>query len=368
MGLLSGTSADAVEAALCRISGTGERVKLELVAHRSVPFEPELAARILGAETIRDACELNALIAEAFAEAALEVIDHANLEPDDVDVIGSHGQTLAHYPRALSANPSSLQVGDGALIAERTGIPVVCDFRTRDMAVGGEGAPLVPYFDWAVLRSRDGIRRAFQNLGGIANVSVVGQRLEDTLAFDTGPANMILDALSRRATGGRLSCDLDGTLSRQGQVIPELLTELLQHPFLAREPPKSAGRESFGPVLVDALWARFASRPMDLIATAAAYTVEATARAYQQWILPRGPLEAVYLSGGGSRNPTLRDGLARKVAPLPVRSVSDLGFPEEAKEAGCFALLAHECLAGTPQNVPAATGAGKRVVLGKMVP
>lgn len=297
VGLLSGTSVDAVEAALCRIEGTGAEVRLELLAHVSHPFAPEFVQRVLGANDARTLCELNFELGERFAEAALAVIARAGLHPRDVDVIGSHGQTVAHLPSSLSTTPSTLQLGEAAVIAERTGIPVVSDFRTRDVAAGGQGAPLVPYLDWAVFR-RLGVTRALQNIGGIANVSVVSERLEDTLAFDTGPGNMVLDGLARRATRGELRCDLNGALSLRGEVIPELLEELLAHPFLALPPPRSAGREGFGEALVSRLWERYgATRPHDVIATALAFTVEATTRAYETWVLPRFTLEAVYASG-----------------------------------------------------------------------
>lgn len=369
VGLLSGTSVDAVEAVLCRIEGTGPEVRITLLAHVSRPFAPEFTRRVLAANDARALCELNFSLGEHFAGAALEVIARAGLLPGDVDVIGSHGQTVAHFPASLSETPSTLQLGEPAVIAERTGLPVVSDFRTRDVATGGEGAPLVPYLDWALFR-KPGVARALQNLGGIGNVSVVSERLEDTIAFDTGPGNMVMDGLARRLTGGRLQCDLDGSLSRQGQVIPELLAELLTHPFLALTPPRSAGREGFGDALVERLWKHHgASRPHDVMATAVAFTVEATARAYERWLLPRFTLEAVYVSGGGTRNPVLMERLTERLAPLPVRSLDVLGLlPEGAKEAVCFALLANEHLSGTPANVPSATGAKRRVVLGKLTP
>jgi anhydro-N-acetylmuramic acid kinase len=368
IGLLSGTSVDAAEAALCRIRGSGSTLALQLVAHVSVPFDPALTERVLALNDPRDVCALDFELGERFAEAALAVVERAGFRPEDVDVIGSHGQTVAHLPPFGSRRGSTLQIGEAGVIAERTGIPVVCDFRVRDVAVGGQGAPLVPYFDWAVLRA-PGRHRALQNLGGIGNVSIVGDRLEDTLAFDTGPANMVLDGLARRASAGKLAFDRDGALSGQGSVLPGLLEELLCHPFLARSPPRSAGRDEFGDALIEELWARFGNHPYDLMATAAAFTVEATARAYETFVLPRFPdLDGVWVSGGGSRNPALMNGLRKRLAPLPVDSLSRLGFPEEAREAACFALLASECLSGVPQNVPAATGASRAVVLGKMVP
>jgi anhydro-N-acetylmuramic acid kinase len=370
VGLISGTSVDAVEAVLCRVEGTGERVKLELVAHATSPIEPELAARLLAADHAAELCELGFLLGERFADAALAVIRRAGHSPEDVDVIGSHGQTVAHRPRSLSpppAVPSTLQIGESSVIAERTGIPTASDFRTRDMAAGGEGAPLVPYLDWAAFR-KPGARRALQNLGGIGNLSVVSDRLEDTVAFDTGPGNMVMDALARRMSGGALRCDLDGALARQGRVIPELLEELLRHPFLAAPPPKSAGREEFGEGFTAPLWDRWRDRPHDLIATATALTVEATARAYERWVLPGGPLDGVFVSGGGSRNPLLMDGLRRRLAPVRVDVLDALGFPEAAKEAACFALLASELLSGTPASVPSATGSKRSAILGKLTP
>ncbi|RKH16103.1 anhydro-N-acetylmuramic acid kinase [Corallococcus sp. CA041A] len=371
VGVLSGTSVDAADAALCRVDGTGADVKLQLLAHVSHPFTPDLVARVLGPQDARSLCALNFELGERFAEAVLAVIARAGVKREDVHVVGSHGQTMAHLPSDLSAIASTLQIGEAAVIAERTGLPVVSDFRTRDMAVGGQGAPLVPYLDWAVFRNRERpeVTRAFLNLGGIANISVVGEHVDDTLAFDTGPANMVLDGLARRVTKGRLACDRDGSLSSQGQVIPALLEELLAHPFLARPPPRSAGREGFGEPLVDRLWAAAPERPHDLMATARAFTVEATARAFDTWVRPRFPrLEAVYVSGGGTRNPVLMADLRARLAPVPLERLDVLGFPEEAKEAALFALLAAEHRAGTPANVRPATGAGRRVVLGKLTP
>ena len=368
VGLISGTSVDAVEAVLCKIEGTGDTVQLKLLAHVSRPFPPEFIQRVLKPHDARTLCELNFELGERFAEAAQAVIARAGLRPGDVDVIGSHGQTVAHLPSSLSTTPSTLQLGEASVIAERTGIPVVSDFRTRDMAAGGQGAPLVPYFDWAVFR-KPGTVRAFQNIGGIANVSVVGDRLEEVLAFDTGPGNMILDGLARRITGGRLQCDLDGQLSRKGTIIPELLAELLAHPFFTLPPPRSAGREGFGEALVSFLWDQASGRPDDLMMTAVEFTVEATVRAYEAYVLPRfKSLEAVYVSGGGSRNPMLMGRLRARLGGLPVRTLDELGFPEGAKEAACFALLAAEHLVGTPANVPSATGARRQVVLGKLTP
>ncbi|MCK8496447.1 anhydro-N-acetylmuramic acid kinase [Myxococcus fulvus] len=368
IGLLSGTSADAVEAALCEVTGTGGGARLRLLSHVSAPFPPDVVARMLGPQDSHSLSRLDFELGEYFARAALQVMEQAGVARSDVAAIGSHGQTMAHHPPGTTEVPSTLQIGEPSVIAELTGLPVVSDFRTRDVAAGGHGAPLVPYFDWVAFRGLQA-PRALQNLGGIANVSVVGPRLDDTFAFDTGPGNMVLDGLARRATHNRLACDLDGTLSGQGRVIPELLEELLTDDFLARPPPKSTGRERYGDALVERLWTIHPDRANDLLATALELTVESTARAYETWVFPRAPdLEAMYVSGGGTRNPRLMARLEARLAPLPVRRLDSLGFPEGAKEAALFALLAAEYLVGTPANVPSATGAKRRVVLGKLTP
>lgn len=364
LGLMSGTSADGIDAALCDIAGTGPRARVRLVASAHARFRPELRRRILEARELAEISKLNFELGERFAAAALRLMERAKVSAAELDIIGSHGQTVAHLPTDRPA--STLQIGESSVIAERTGVPTLSDFRTRDVAAGGEGAPLVPYGDWVLFRL-PGHRRALQNLGGIANVTVVGDALADTLAFDTGPGNMLLDALATRATGGTLDCDRDGRLSARGRVIEPLLSELLDHPFLRRPPPRSTGREEFGESLSAPLWRRFHRRPFDLVATAAAFTVEATARAYERWVLRAGALEGVYVSGGGSRNPTLMRGLARRLSPTPVHRLDALGFPEGAKEAACFALLASEWLAGTAQSVPSATGARHPTILGKLV-
>jgi anhydro-N-acetylmuramic acid kinase len=359
VGLISGTSVDAIEAVVCRIKGTGASSELRLLSHVSAHYPTALSKRIIGLSTVRDLCALNFELGERFANAALQAIKVAEVKR--VDLIGSHGQTVAHLPG------STLQIAEASVIAERTGTPVVSDFRTRDVAVGGEGAPLVPYADWVLFR-KPRATRALQNIGGIANVSVVSDRIEDTIAFDTGPGNMLIDAITKLATRERQSFDEDAVLALQGRIMPGVLRELLKHPFLHKKPPRSAGRDQFGETLCLKLWRRFKGRPNDLLATLTAYTIEATVRAYERFVLPVRKLEGVYLSGGGSRNPFIVEGLTRRLHPIPVRSLDALGFPEGAKEAACFALLANEWLMGTPQNVPSATGAKARVILGKLVP
>ena len=219
VGLISGTSVDAIEAVVCRIAGTGASVALELLSHVTLPFTPSIVRRVLTADSARALCALNFVLGELFAEAALTAIALADLKPSQVDVIGSHGQTVAHLRGA------TMQLGEAAVIAERTGIDVVSDFRTGDVAAGGEGAPLVPYADWVLFRKADQMR-ALQNIGSIANVSVVSAKLKDTLAFDTGPGNMLLDAVVRKLTRGRMGFDRDGKLAQKGQVLVPLLKRL----------------------------------------------------------------------------------------------------------------------------------------------
>lgn len=365
VGLLSGTSVDAAEAVVCRIRGSGGSARLRLLSHVSVPFPEALIQRILGAQRAEDICQLNFELGEAFAAAAKKALRRARLTPGKVDLIGSHGQTLAHLPRGVGRIPSTLQVGEASVIAQRTGIPTVSDFRVADMAAGGEGAPLVPYADWVMFR-KPGAWRGLLNVGGIANLSVVGSRLEDTLAFDTGPGNMMLDVVTRRITRGAMAYDKDGQLAARGKVDPTLLAALLRHPFLRKKPPKSTGREMFGEAFVEPLWKKHGRAPLNLLATLTAFTVESIARAFETSVFPTRPIEALYVSGGGARNPLLLGGLHRRLSPLPVKTLDTLGFPEGAKEAACFALLASEWLSGQPQNVPVVTGAKRPVVLGKL--
>ena len=365
VGVLSGTSADGIDAALCRIEGTGAAVKLSLIRHATYPLPREVSTRVLAEHHAADLAELHFLLGELFAMAAEKVVTEAGMRLSEIDLVASHGQTIAHQPPP-SQTVSTLQLGEPAIIAQRTGILTISSFRARDMAVGGQGAPLVPYADWVLFR-KPGTTRALLNLGGIANVSVVSDQLSDTLAFDTGPSNMLMDALARRASQGKLRCDQDGVFSSKGKPIAELLEALLAHPYLAQKPPKSTGRELFGDVLAQPLWNRHQTRPEDLLATALAFTVESIARAVEAHVLPRRP-EALYVSGGGSRHPGVMAALRARLAPLPLHPLDVLGFPEAAKEAACFALLGNEFICGTPANVPSATGAREPVILGQLTP
>jgi anhydro-N-acetylmuramic acid kinase len=371
VGLMSGTSVDGIDAALVEIEGAGPGAGVHLLAFRTYPFAPDLRDRIhsaFGPGSTREVCELNFLLGEAFAQAVLRVIAEAGLEPREVDLVGSPGQTVYHIPKSAAGVNSTLQVGEAAVIAERTGLPVVCDFRTRDIAAGGEGAPLVPYADF-VLFSQSGRVRALQNIGGIANVTVLPGTLEEVFAFDTGPGNMVIDHIARAVVADDSACDRDGMLSALGKPDEALLARLLEHPYLKLPPPKSTGREMFGRAYSeDLVRSHDPLGLLDLLATAVRFTADSIWRAYCDFVFPRYKVDEVIVSGGGVHNKTLMARLRALFAPVPVLTLEDLGLSSDAKEAVAFAILANETIAGNAGNVPSATGALRPVVLGKIVP
>ena len=365
IGLLSGTSADGTDAALCEIGGSGESTELHVLAFALVPFSRALRERIfrLGQADNSELADIDVLLGEAFADAAIEACRIAGVALADVDLIGSHGQTAVHHPRSAGQVGATLQIGEAAVIAERTGKPVISDFRVRDVAAGGEGAPLVPLVDYLLFR-RPGQRRALQNIGGIANVTLVSDRLDDLVAFDNGPGNMPLDTVARSASAGSEAFDRDGARAARGAIDPGLLTELHRHPYLSQPLPKSTGRETFGRSFVYPLLTRFEGHLDDLLATLTRFTAEAIARSYHE-MLPAMPDE-VFVSGGGALNPTMMRHLAELLAPIPVTTSATLGVDPEAKEAIAFAVLANQTLFGEPGNIPAVTGAAGPRVLGKI--
>lgn len=374
---MSGTSADGIDAVVANISGDGRRLRVRLIAHTYQQFPPKLRRRVLSAAlhgTVAEICELNFILGEHFAHAALSAIRKAKLKPGDIAAIGSHGQTIHHLPAAVT--PSTLQIGEPCVIAERTGITTIADFRTRDMAAGGQGAPLVPFADWAMF-THPRRPRIVQNLGGIGNLTFLpaAATLNDVIAFDTGPANMVVDALVSKLTRGRLAFDRDGKMAARGKVSERLLAECLKHPFIKRRPPKTTGREEFGETFVRWLLSRVRKLKLsdaDLVATATDFTAATIADAYSRFILPKlGAHELerlqIILGGGGVRNPTLTRMLLGRINAGTLVTHEDFGMDSSAKEALAFAILAHQTLARHPGNVPSATGAGRAVVLGKIV-
>ena len=378
VGLMTGTSADGLDAALVRVRGHGLEARPELVAYRETPMEEALRREILtlaGAETLAPErlMRLDAALGERYAAAVTELLAERSLDPGAIDAIGCHGQTLRHLPREAGGGEAlSLQVGSAAVLAERTGIAVVSGFRQRDTAAGGEGAPLVPMADWWLFRSPEETR-VLLNLGGIGNVTYLGRKAaaSDVVAFDTGPANALLDGLVRLQSDGALRHDEGGAIAATGAVSEALLTELLADPFFTQPPPRSTGRERFGEHYAEqvrALGVGMGLSEEDVLATGVELIAASVHHAVERFLEPRGGVEAVFVSGGGARNATLMKALERRFARVPVRALDTLGIPGEAKEALAFALLAHLTLSGVPGNVPSATGATHGVVLGTVTP
>ncbi len=382
IGLSSGTSCDGIDAALVSIRGRGDEVAVELLSFKCVPYEPSLRARALRASS-SDAPELTRLnfdIGEAFAAAALELVAGSGRSISDVHLTGSHGQTVYHDPPEAGRSGATLQLGEADVIARRTGVTTVADFRTADVAAGGSGAPLVPLVDWLLFR-KAAEAQVFLNVGGIANLTLVTERLDDVRAFDTGPGNALVDEIVRAATGRDDAVDDDGRLALNGTVDTRAVDEFLKHPYFASSPPKSTGKETFGREAAGRLAGLV--RPgsdiralddaglADLLATA----VSVTARSVRDALafLPGEPLlSRVVVSGGGIKNRALMKELAALLAPCPVMTLDDprvgrgVLMDPDAKEAVAFAVLADRAVAGLPGNVPAVTGASRPAVLGKV--
>ncbi|MCD6304454.1 MAG: anhydro-N-acetylmuramic acid kinase [Planctomycetes bacterium] len=373
---MSGTSCDGVDAAVVDVTG---RANVNVLAFKTYPYAPSLRRRILdvcrsGAVDVALLCRLDFVLGEVFAEAVIRLAEEANLPLRSIDLVGSHGQTVRHEPRRRRigrwAVRGTLQLGEPSVIAERTGITTVADFRPRDIAAGGQGAPLTPYVDYLLLADRRR-SRAVLNIGGIANVTYLPAACGpgDVVAFDTGPGNMVLDRLAELATGGRMRFDRDGRLAAAGRLDEGLLRRLLRHPYFRRRPPKSTGREQFGWDYAEALRRDAQKRGLgdaDILATATALTAESAARACRR-LLPGMPQEVI-LAGGGAKNPTLVRMLAERLAPAAVYDCGRFGIDPDAREAVAFAVLAVETARGRCGNLPAATGASRGVVLGKIVP
>ena len=386
IGLISGTSADGIDAAIADIDGSPAAPRINQLAFKTIPWPDAERACIFhlfsNAATPADVCRANFTLAEQFAAAAMTIIEYAGLTPTDVDLIASHGQTIWHDVDHAGVVTSTLQIGDSSVIAARTDITTVGNFRTADVAVGGQGAPMVSTFDWLLLRPPANLNgivggwRAVQNIGGIGNVTFLPPVDVDAepLAFDTGPGNVLIDRAVSQMTNGRLQYDVDGHIAATGQIHTDLLEEWLAHPYFQLPPPKTTGRELFSIQLADD-WSTIARKrgldDADFIATLTELTAASISNAYDCYA--PGPLAQVVIGGGGARNPIIMARLHHQInqgAPhfTEVTNHAILGIDGKAKEALAFALLAYLTIRGHPGNVPVCTGAGKAQMLGQIAP
>jgi anhydro-N-acetylmuramic acid kinase len=424
MGLMSGTSADGIDVAVARVEGTPPGLKSELMAHATIPMNPRVRKEVLriaegGACTAGQISQLNFRLGEEFAGAAIAACKRFEVAPNRIELIGSHGQTIFHQGQAVDflgeKTASTLQLGEGAVIAARTGLPTVSDFRAADVAAGGQGAPLVPYVDWLWYKDAK-MSRVSLNLGGIGNITVIpagngsdgsqvtvkgamyrgGEEKErpstgdqkhvkeyprtqtrvsvlqgtrGVTAFDTGPGNMVIDALVAHFTQGRKRFDEDARMARTGRSFPALLEEFQDDPYLKRPPPKSTGREYYGREYVKKVlvWGKkHKAQPEDLVRAATIFTALSVVDALSRFVLPKSRIDQLIVSGGGAHNPLIMAQLEAALAPINVVPSSRLGVPEDAKEAYAFAVLAYETWHRRAGNLPSATGARRGAVLGKI--
>ncbi len=376
VGIMSGTSLDGIDVAVVNIEGRGWRTRVRLEAFQTTPYPRAVREAILGVSNARthtaEIARLHFLLGGLYGEAVRDLCRAAAIPLSSLGLIACHGQTIFHEGepvRYLGRRvASTLQIGEASVIAETTGVPVVSDFRPRDVAVGGRGAPLVPFVDYLLFRHPRRGRIAL-NIGGIANITAIppGAGPEKVIAFDTGPGNMVIDALVSRHTGGRLKFDRGGRLARRGRVDRALLDELLADPYYRRKPPKTAGREQFGCEFAERLIAAALPLP-DLIATATVLTAAAVACGIRRFVVPAMPATELIVSGGGAHNPEILNYLAALLPGTAIATSAEYGIGIDAKEAIAFAVLGYETWFRRPANLPSATGARRTVVLGKIVP
>jgi len=376
VGLMCGTSGDGVSAALVETEGYGSSRRVRMLAHAVCPYPDDLRQRLFRLFpphqfSAEELAFLHRDVGELLAEAALEIIRRGGHTPVDVTAIAMQGPTVFHGPPSVDRIGVHMEIGEAAIVAEQTGSTVVSDLRPSDVAAGGHGAPLSAYADY-VLFVDPARGRAIQNIGGIANVTFVpaAAPLKSVLSFDTGPGNMVIDGVVQQLTNGQGLFDEDGRRAAQGSIHGGLLTELMQHPYLAKHPPKTTGREDFGePFVIYALErARALKIPQDdIVTTVTAYTAECIRLHYARELVPRGRIDEMIIYGGGAHNKTLLRMIQERLAPIRVRLHEEFGIPGDAREAVTWAILGDETLAGNAGNVPSASGARHRVVLGKIV-
>ena len=381
VGLMSGTSVDGIDAALVELSGEHDAPSVRLLAFEDRPFPDAVRSGIFELfdpvkATVDKLGRMSYALGELYAEAALSVIREAGLSPSEVDAVASHGQTIWHSPDEVQFCGQSarctVQIGEGAVIAQRTGLVTVSDFRVADLAAGGQGAPLVPFPEYLLYR-RENESILLQNIGGIGNMTVMpaGATPDRVFAFDTGPGNMIIDAVAGAISGGRLKCDLNGDIAARGHVDQELLSRLQEDEYYAQKPPKTTGRERFGTQYAQRILDARAQHPIsdeDLLATVTRLTAWSIADAYKRFVMPVCVASELIVGGGGSYNKTLLKYLSEEFAPcgVSVRTQEDLGFNSDAKEAVAFALMTDCCAMGEANVLPSVTGASVASVMGKI--
>ncbi|MCP4639985.1 MAG: anhydro-N-acetylmuramic acid kinase [bacterium] len=369
VALACGRSCSAIDAALVRIKGSGASLHLKLIKFERFPFGPGLRNRLLtGRRTARELALLNFELGEKMAEAAQEMNKAAHEELLEVDFIAAQGHCVAHVPpRGPEGRVGSLEIGEAAVIAERTELPVVSDFSVRDLAAGGQGNPLVTYADWALF-AREDRTVACLHLGNVASLCVIPPHFEEILAFDVGPANLIIDGATQILTSGSQEMDVKGRSAAKGVVIDEFLEYLLDHYYFNRVPPKSTGREDFGPdvYLRDAITGRKNQNLEDLVATVTAAVGYSIGRAYSRFVKPHYDVSRLIVSGGGVANRTLMKHIRKAFPDIVVRSSSEYGLPCDAFDACAIGILGSETVSAKPSNVPHASGARHPAVLGKV--
>lgn len=374
VGLMSGTSLDGIDAALVEIDNFGKKTKIKLIEFitTSIPLDVKDEIKRACSEeqsSVDLICSLNFKLGYLFAEATKNVCNKAGITLENLDFIASHGQTIYHLPKSRdSFIPSTLQIGEPAIIAYETGVKVVSNFRVMDMASGGEGAPLVPYSEYIIYGS-DEENIALQNIGGIGNVTVIpkGGEINSIFAFDTGPGNMIIDEVCQRLF--KLNYDEDGKIAANGEIQNDILDDLMSHSYINAFPPKTTGREEFGQQFVDELLKKYNNKkPEDILSTVTMFTAKSIAVNYKNFIMNKVNLNKVIIGGGGAHNKTLLSYLKNELPNVSIVTQDDIGLSSDAKEAIAFVILGNETLNNNFSNVPSATGAKEKVILGNITP
>ncbi len=372
IGIMSGTSLDGIDVVVARIEGSFLNTRFNFVAYETIPYADETKNKIRRAmDPIKCnpklICSLNFELSEIYANAIFSVCENNNISPEEIDYIACHGQTIYHIGAGDPfSTPSSLQLGDGSVLANLCHTTVVSNFRSADIAVGGQGAPLVPYADYVLFREEK-VSKSMHNIGGISNLTVIpaGSKLEEIIAFDTGPGNMMIDAFAEILF--KVPYDDSGKLARQGTLNQKLLTELMNHPYLKVLPPKSTGREEFGIDFSKHILSQYHRlSPYDLICTITHFTAKSIAKAYKDFVFNKYQMDEIIFSGGGARNKFLMELIKTYLPKQNIKTLSEEGIDDSAKEALAFLILGNETLNKAPSNVPSATGATKRVILGQV--